>query len=120
MTEPQRLFLVQARSDIAVFELLRNHPELRALPACHALHYLQMAKEKLGKAHLWKHGRPKQSHQAFVSFLNGLKTDRMAQSRLGYKGWNQHWEQTLRKSVLLAGRIENLAPDLSLNGPNPE
>ena len=40
MTEYQRLFLVQARTDFMVFELFRKDPNL---PACHALHYLQMA-----------------------------------------------------------------------------
>jgi hypothetical protein len=79
-----------------------------------------MATEKLGKAHLWKHGRPKQSHQAFVSFLLGLKTDRKAQRRLDYEGQNENWMQTLRKCESLADRIESLAPALSAGGPNPE
>ncbi|MGO9471057.1 MAG: hypothetical protein ACLQVF_43755 [Isosphaeraceae bacterium] len=41
-------------SDFAVFELLRKHSDL---PACHALHYLQMATEMLGKAKACKYGR---------------------------------------------------------------
>ena len=53
MTEYQRLFLVQARTDFVVFELLRALPHL---PACQALHYLQMSTELLGKAHAWKQG----------------------------------------------------------------
>ena len=53
MTEHQRLFLVQARADLVVFELLSKEPDL---PACHSLHYLQMATELLGKAHAWKQG----------------------------------------------------------------
>jgi len=46
MTEHQRLFLVQARTDFAVFELFRRDVKW---PSCHALHYLQMATELLGK-----------------------------------------------------------------------
>ena len=37
MNEQQRLFLAQARSDFAVFELLRKQAILHE---CHALHYI--------------------------------------------------------------------------------
>ncbi|HEY7159042.1 MAG TPA: hypothetical protein VH575_34180 [Gemmataceae bacterium] len=117
MTEHQRLFLVQARADFVVFELLRTHPEL---PSCHALHYLQMATEMLGKAHAWKHGPPANTHRALVSFLRSLSKNRQAQSQLGYKGRNENWEHLIRKSVPLAERIEDLAPSLSPDAPNPE
>jgi hypothetical protein len=117
MTEYQRLFLVQARADLVVFELLRRQPDL---PACHALHYLQMATELLGKAYAWKHGRRANTHRAFVGFLRNLSTNRMAQKQLGFEGRNENWEHLIRKSVLLAKRIENLAPALALDAPNPE
>src|SRR4051794_872509 len=109
MTAHQRLFLVQARTDFAVFNLLKKQSNL---PACHALHYLQMATEMLGKAYLWKHGRPANSHRAFVSFLRGLSTNGEARERLGYEGYNAHWEHTIRKGVSLAEQIEDLAPVL--------
>ena len=117
MTEHQRLFLVQARTDFAVFELLRGQP---GLPACHALHYLQMATELLGKAYLWKSGRPANTHTAFVPFLKGLEKNREAQKRLGFEGQNQSWEQLIRKSKSLAKSAQDLAPALALDGPNPE
>ncbi len=53
MTEHQRLFLVQARSCFAVFELLEEQSDL---PSCHSLQHLQMVTELLGKAHAWKNG----------------------------------------------------------------
>lgn len=117
MTEYQRLFLVQACTDFAVFELLQRHPEL---PACHALHYLQMATEMLGKAHIWRHGPPANSHRAFVGFLRSLSTNRRAQRQLGFEGQNESWRHLIRKSVPLAERIEDLAPALSGDAPNPE
>jgi hypothetical protein len=117
MTEYQRLFLVQARTDFAVFELLRGQPNL---PACHALHYLQMATELLGKAHAWKHGPRANTHRAFVAFLRSLSTNRKAQKQLGFEGRNENWEHVLRKSVPLAERIEDLAPALAPDAPNPE
>ena len=117
MTEQQRLFLVQARSDFAVFLLLRDRTDL---PESHALHYLQMATELLGKAHAWAHGPNARTHRAFVGFLRGLTNNRIAQDRLGFRRRNQHWGQFIRKSVPLAERIEDLAPSLTPDGPNPE
>jgi len=117
VTEYQRLFLVQARTDFAVFELLRSR---RGLPACHALHYLQMATEMLGKACAWKHGPTANTHRAFVGFLRSLFTNRQAQKELGYQGRTASWEYLVRQSVPLAKRIEDLAPTLSPDGPNPE
>jgi len=118
VTEHQRLFLVQARSDLAVFNLLRNQ---RDLPACHALHYLQMATEMLGKAHAWKHGRaPANTHRAFVGCLRSLASNRQTQKQLGYGRRNENWEHLIRKSVPLAEQIEDLAPALSPDTPNPE
>jgi hypothetical protein len=117
MTEHQRLFLVQARSDFKVFELLRKDSEV---PHCHALHYLQMATELLGKARAWKHGAPRTTHRAFVGFLRSLSTNRQAQNQLGFERQKQSWMHLIRKGVPLAERIENLAPALCNDGPNPE
>ncbi len=117
MNEQQRLFLVQARTDHRVFELVSMRADL---PACHALHHLQMATELLGKACAWKKGRPKKTHRAFVDFLRTLSTNRQAQKRLGYEGQNEKWKQLIRKGAPLAQRIEDLAPALCQNGPNPE
>ena len=120
MTEQQRLFLVQARTDFAVFELFRRNS---TLPACHALHYLQMATELFGKAHAWRHGGPNLSHRAFVGFVRSLSHNRQAQDQLGFKMQNERWMHLIRKSVPLAQRVEDLAPALrkdGKDGPNPE
>jgi len=117
MNEHQRLFLVQARTDFAAFELFRKQTDF---PACHALHYLQMATEKFGKAHAWKHGKTGKTHHAFVSFLRSLATNRQAQKQLGQGGKTENWQHTIRKSVSFADAIEKLAPALAGEGPNPE
>jgi hypothetical protein len=117
VTEPQRLFLVQARSDFIVFELLRDQP---SLPPCHALHYLQMATELFGKAHAWKNGPNFLTHRALVGFLRSLTRNRRAQRQLGYEGKNEKWENLIRSSIPLAQRVEDLAPALTQDGPNPE
>jgi hypothetical protein len=118
MTEEQRLFLVQARTDFAVFKLLGEHEQ--SLPDCHVLHYLQMATELFGKAHAWKHGPCEKSHRAFVPFIKSLATNRKAQKQLGYEKQNENWFHTIRKCVPLALRVEELAPALAGTGPNPE
>lgn len=117
MTEYQRLFLVQARSAFSVFHLLQGQS---ALPRCHALHYLQMATELLGKAHAWKHGPNTTKHRAFVGFLKSLATNRKAQKHLGFQGLNAKWEHLTRNSLPLAECIEGLAPALAQDSPNPE
>ena len=117
MTEFQRLFLIQGRTDFAVFQLLRGQAEF---PACHPLHYLQMSTELLGKAHAWKNGSPKKTHRALVGFLKSLSTNRQAQQQLGYAKRNENWSHLIRKSISIAEQIEDLAPALAHNGPNPE
>ena len=117
MTGPQELFLIQAR---AVFEVFTLFKEDNALPRCHALHHLQMATELLGKAYAWRNGRPKLTHNALVKFLKVLSANTKAQSHLGYKGKNEQWEHLLRKGRVLAEQIEDLAPALARDNPNPE
>ncbi len=105
MTEHQRLYLVQAKTDYSVFNLLRKQPEL---PDCHLLHYLQMATELFGKAWAWKDGPIRLSHRAFVRFLRSMTTNRQAQQQLGYKGRNDSWKHIIRKEA--EGATHFLAP----------
>ena len=96
MNEQQRLFLIQSRSDFAVFELLRKRPEVAS---CDLLHYLQMTTEMLGKAHAWKTGPNFTSHRAIVGFLRSLSTNRAAQQQLGFGGNNEAWSSQIRVSI---------------------
>ncbi len=58
----------QAKSDLEAREhLLRNE----YLPACHQLHYLQMAAEKLCKAHLSAQGQPQDVLETGHGFIAG-------------------------------------------------
>jgi hypothetical protein len=79
-----------------------------------------MATELLGKAYVWKQEQPRNTHRALVSFLRGLSTNRNARERLGFRGRSGQWRQLLRKSIVLAERVEDLAPALAIDGPNPE
>ncbi|HEY4308691.1 MAG TPA: hypothetical protein VGN12_04480 [Pirellulales bacterium] len=117
MTEQQRLFLVQARADFAVFDTFRRQSRF---PASHKLHYLQMATELFGKAHAWREGPRTSTHRAFVTFLRSLTTNRRAQEKLGFAGRNAQWQGMFRKTIDIAQRVEDLAPALSPDLPNPE
>lgn len=117
MREEQRLFLVQAKSAFAVYKLLNDN---KSLHHRHALHYLQMATELLGKANAWKHGPVSRSHRALVPFLRSLSSNRRAQRQLGYDGQNENWTHTIRKIIPIAEGLENIAPALANDGPNPE
>jgi hypothetical protein len=117
MTEEQRLFLVQARSAYAVYRLLNAQ---RSLHHCHALHYLQMATELLGKANAWKNGPVGRSHKALVGFLRSLSSNSKAQRQLGYEGQNENWTHTIKKITPIAESLQRLAPALARDGPNPE
>jgi hypothetical protein len=115
--EEQRLFLVQAKSAYAVYKLLNADESLHH---CHALHYLQMATELLGKANAWKSGPIRKSHKAFVSFLRSLSSNTKAQRQLRYEGRNENWTNTIRKITPIAESLQRMAPALADNGPNPE
>ena len=117
MKEEQRLFLVQAKSAYAVYRLLNDD---KSLHHCHALHYLQMATELLGKANAWKSGPIGKSHKALVSFLRSLSSNTKAQKQLGYEGQNDNWTNTIRKITPIAENLQKMAPALASDGPNPE
>ena len=117
MKEEQRLFLVQAKSAFAVYRLLNAD---KSLHHCHALHYLQMATELLGKANAWKNGPIGKSHKALVSFLHSLSSNTKAQKQLGYGGQNENWTHTIRKIKPIAVSLQKMAPALAEDGPNPE
>jgi hypothetical protein len=115
MNEQQRLFFVQAESDYRVLRLLQSRDQ----PACQILHYLQMSTEKLARAYLWKQDVVKRSHAAFSKFLRSIAGDDRVRVELGYKRRDQ-WDAKLDGIASLAERVQQLAPDLAGDGPNPE
>ena len=114
MNEQQRLYLVQAKSDWAVFLLLKPQP------VCHRLHYLQMCTEKLAKAYFWR--RPDAGdlgHVAFVKFVRAISTNRKVAEKLGFDD-KVSFREWIKDVSDLAYELERLAPALSGPGPNPE
>jgi len=114
MNEQQRLYLVQARSDWQVFELLKTQP------VCHRLHYFQMCVEKLAKAYFWKHsGASKLGHAAFVKFIRSIATNRKVAGQLGFPNTVSFGEWIKDLSDLVY-ELERLAPALAFDAQNPE
>ena len=114
MDEQQRLYLVQARSDWRVFNLLEDEP------VCHRFHYLQMCTEKLGKAYFWRGpGAENLGHAVFVRFVRAISTDKKISQALGY-GSVAAFREWIDFVSDLAYQLECLAPALAGDGPNPE
>lgn len=98
----------QAKSDFMVRDcLLSVSPPL---PRCHELHYLQMAMEKLCKAHLLEtkgatSDDVKKSHAHIASPLRVIVRQMLARSK---GGGNSHW--VIDAVGPLATKIERLSP----------
>jgi len=103
-------FAEQARSDWDVYRLLAAHP---TTPACHALHYLQMACEKVAKAYRCRDtatdlGDLLGRHVGFSKFLGAFLLSPSV--RKSYRGRAGQLEALRRTARQLAGEVEKLAP----------
>ena len=111
-------YLEQARSDWEVYNILWNS----SVTGCHALHYLQMTTEKLGKASLLLSGvsfeTVRSSHRAFTRFLQIASRNRELQKELRMTG--AQLRMYIRQLLPIAHEIERLAPALADGGTNAE
>ena len=119
MNDRQALFFRQASSDWRMFQWLRSRVNRRLCEVCHALHYLQMAVEKLSKSYFLRAGPIRHSHKYFSKFWRALLTANRVRRALGY-GNSEAYRNRLLLAEGLAARIEELAPDLAGQGPNTE
>lgn len=106
----------QAGSDYRILQLLIA----QNAPFCHRLHYLQMATEKLAKGFSTPPGgpQPPKVHRDFVSFLRLVPASR--QLRLACHCGPGQIDAYVASLLPLARLIEDLAPALANDGPNPE
>jgi len=111
-----RAFAKQARADFDTWNALQLYvklpPEARPLPRCQKLHFLQMACEKLAKAHLLKGGSRvsdlKQSHAYIAKHLPTIVRQQMIQ-----EGENERVANSIRDQCKrLAREIELLSPSV--------
>lgn len=111
-------FWAQATSDWQIYE----HLEKTSFAKCHALHYLQMATEKLAKAYLLN-GRTdikdvRSTHRALTRYMLNLSRNSRLQDLMGMAA--KQLRSHIQKLLPLAYEIEKLAPALAGDGPNPE
>ena len=110
-------FALQAKADLDARDwLLRN----RQLPRCHELHFLQMACEKICKAHLM--ARPgadplalQQSHAYITKNLPLIARQSLARQ----SGRNERRSHVIESIRALAVQIERLAPANDAGGTAP-
>lgn len=108
-------FLRQGRSDLQVYDLLSAQRELE-IPRCHALHYLQMACEKIAKAYrirdtnaeLEGEGGLLRRHVGFEKFMSAFLLSPSIRS--AYAGRTAQLRQIAKTTLALAREIEKLAP----------
>jgi len=123
MNDEQKLWWDQAKSDHAVFVLLRG----AGVRECHMLQHLQMSAEKISKAYLWRSGSaPPKSHVGLMPFLQALLSrglGRMERKRIAKifdYARPEDMAAWVKQVSPLAHELQNLTPDLSNNGPNTE
>jgi hypothetical protein len=115
--ERHEAFLKQARSDFRVFSLLRGQ-DRGYVPECHALHYLQMATEKLAKAAFMALGDPRgeaHTHRAFSLIPQHLRRGDVA-ARLGWRDFGRYQDLRRRASPLFH-EIHELNPSVGPQQP---
>ncbi len=100
----------QGRSDWSMFAELQGRDDV---PACHSLHFLQMATEKLAKAYRFRDTSADTaalltSHVGFPRFLNAFLLS--PQMREEYDGRHAQLESIRKDFAPLARAIEQLAP----------
>jgi hypothetical protein len=113
-----RGYAKQAGKDFEAFDKLKG---LDGVPDCQYLHFLQMACEKLCKAHLCGNGTEPdelQSSHAFIADPLPVVA-RQQYARLGGREQRDH-SRTLRQMRQLAREIELLAPTVTDGGRRPD
>lgn len=105
-----RAFIKQARSDWAVYRLLAATP---GIAACHQLHYLQMACEKLAKAYRLRDegvdvDETVSKHTGFEKFIAAFLLCPTMNAE--YRGKDAQRKELLKSARSFARAIERLAP----------
>lgn len=114
-------YLSQSRSDFKLFLFLSSTEDIET---CHALHFLQMATEKLSKGVMLLNGNKtladiSSTHSVLVDMMKLLDKNRDISKMLGFSKTDRMREY-IKGLIPEADRIEKSAPALSQNGVNTE
>jgi hypothetical protein len=107
----------QAGADFATFLLLQENG---SVPQCHKLQFLQMACEKLVKAHLVNGGADPSQLQSSHTGVAGTLPIVIRQQLIvsGVRTHNAQWN--IQHARLIAAEIELLAPAVKRGGSRPD
>lgn len=116
MTEDERrrafaeAFIAQARSDWGVYHILSECRDV--VVACHRLHYLQMACEKLAKAYRLRdtHASVKELQSGHTGFAKFVGPFFSAVLKEEYRGKDAQLQGLIARARTFAREIEKLAP----------
>ncbi|MHB1426357.1 MAG: hypothetical protein ACYC3I_24605 [Gemmataceae bacterium] len=106
----------QADADFTTFQAL----QLLTVPQCHKLQFLQMACEKLVKAHLCGEGTDPGSLQQSHAYIAATLPVVLRQQALFVNFGGSKAKTTLKQAAHLAGEIELLAPAVKRGGRRPD
>ncbi len=112
-----RGYAKQAAADFATYNALQGNS---AIPQCHKLQFLQMACEKLVKAHLIKGGTAPGNLQSSHAYVAGTLPVVIRQqiTLSGVAVHNAQW--IMEHARLLAAEIDLLAPAVKRGGTRPD
>src|SRR5436190_214926 len=122
MSEPADWVLAYARqadADFKAWELYEKHPEAVAAE-CHELLFLQMACEKLCKAHLIRGGTPPEVLQGSHGYIANPLPVVIKQQILATGQNPKKMRSVLHQVRHLAEEIEVLNPAVTRNGQRPD
>ncbi len=106
----------QAAADFETFEFMQGQP----VPECHKLQFLQMACEKLVKAHLCKGGASPASLQASHAYISASLPVVLRQQAVYWNFSGGKAKEALKAARRLAGEIDLLAPSVRRDGKRPD
>src|SRR5262245_27699089 len=107
----------QADADLKTFEALQRMPEI---PECHKLQFLQMACEKLAKAHLCGEGADPVSLQSSHAYITKTLPIVLRQTAAFFKYTGKQAREVLRHAKRICQEIEVLAPAVRRGGSRPD
>jgi hypothetical protein len=106
----------QADADFKTFETLQSLP----IPPCHQLQFLQMACEKLVKAHLCGEGTEPGTLQQSHAYIAKTLPKILRQQALFVNFRGPKAKEVLKRAASLAKEIELLAPAVKRGGKRPD
>jgi len=106
----------QAAADFETFEFMQGQP----VPECHKLQFLQMACEKLVKAHLCKAGGQSRTLQASHAYVSATLPVVLRQQAVYLNFSGGKARKALETARILAREIELLAPSVKRGGQRPD